>query len=208
MPHRSIWIQPRVLRYTIVVVSVASLALVLSGCGGQPASSPDRQPSPSDSASRERSSGQPFTSPEGYQYSPPAGWQTTEGVPNSGISAIFLKPKETESQAFQENVNIYVSPTLDSLQSLVAKTKEKTPAYLKGYTVIGELATALKSGQSAYELGGIYQDGASGQLENLQLMVVAIGKQFVVTYTASSGTFLQSLDAIQESFQSFLLRDK
>lgn len=179
--------------------------LVSSGCSGS-GSGPNPQDEQGAQSPAPKSSADAYSSPDGYSITPPKGW-ATHPIGSKGTSVVFGAPESAPSRSgpFLDNINIFISPNQDSLDAVIARAKEESPKYLANYKVIGEIGTALPSGQPAHEIGGTYDDETSGPLENLQLIVIDSGKEYTVTYTATRDSFADHVDDVQSSFRTFEL---
>lgn len=141
-----------------------------------------------------------FTSPDGYSFIPPAGWKQTSAIKFPGVSVFFTAPAVDKAAKFLANINVVVNANTKDLRSTIAETKRLFPTVLTQYRVAIDEPIAA-DGQQAHLLGGTYLQG-TGHLENLQLVLLAKGKQYTVTFTCPAASFKRLRPEAQVSLLS------
>lgn len=139
----------------------------------------------------------------------PEDWGKIENQP--GVAVIFLSPKETDLDVFQENVNI------------VVQDLSKDPMTLKNYTDLAirqlqvvfkrsmkvvESTPTLLAGQSGYKF--VYQ-GADEKNPNLNIKIMHVwciknNKAYQFTYAALVSSFDRYLKTVNTMLGSFRIK--
>jgi hypothetical protein len=193
-------------RLFAAVVAVGLVGLV--GCSSGSTSAPSE---PSSEPAAPSAPSAPLTeaykSPDGYSISVPAGWvfHPTDG--QNGLSSLFGAPTadKTDQKPFVANINVVISPTTESLDSVASQAKQQSPGVLANFKVVTDQPTTVAGGHPAYLLGGTYDQPGTGSLENLQLLLVEAGKQYTITFTSPAGSFSNYQTSAQASLASFTL---
>jgi len=192
----------RIRLFTVVVV----VGLVgVAGCSSAGAPSTPA-PSPAPSAAAPSAPLAAYHSPDGYSISPPDGWVLHPTDGQNGVSVVFAAPglDTAARKPFVDNLNVVVTTTADSLDTLVAQTKQQYPSVLTNYKVVTDQPTVV-NGHSAHLLGGTYDDESAGPLQNVQLILAYAGKEYTVTFTSAAASFDGFHDPIQASLSTFTL---
>ena len=124
-----------------------------------------------------------------------------------GISILFSAPEvdKAAQKPFADNLTVAIQSTTQSLDGLIAETKQKYPSYLANYKVVTDQSIATGDGRPAHLLGGTYDVEGTGSLENIQLTVAANGKAYTVTFTSPAASFESYHEQIQAVLASFSL---
>ncbi|WP_256758688.1 DcrB-related protein [Cohnella sp. WQ 127256] len=139
-----------------------------------------------------------------FQY--PEDWTVQENV--DGALALFLSPKESESDKFQENVSVIVEDlggekvTLDQYAEV---SKQQLGAVITDFNIVTEEKGTLEDGEESYNL--LYS-GKQGdhKLTWQQVYMIVEGNAFVITYTAEPASFdkfVEAAGSIVESWTSY-----
>jgi hypothetical protein len=119
------------------------------------------------------------------------------------LSAVFIAPGLDPAAMFVDNINVVIDTAHKDLQSTIAESKRAFPTVLTHYrVVIDEPATA--NGQRAHLLGGTYIL-KNRTLENLQLVLIADGLLYTVTFTCPAASFKALRGRAQASLLSLHL---
>lgn len=188
------------------VLLVATAAAVLTGCSSGPvpqAAPVAAPPSPAPSSQV----GRPYHSPDGYSINPPSGWVLHPTSPGSGISVLFAADTvdPAAQKPFVDNLNVVITPTDKTVESLAAETKAKYPSILTNYKSVTDQATTMPTGQAGYLLGGTFDAEGYGSEENIQLLIVNAGKLYTATFTTATGSFDGHHDLFQASLASLVV---
>jgi hypothetical protein len=201
-------------RATLLLVTAVSAALV--GCSGTstsaagntwasvtPHASSTSPKAAGSTSGPEGSTGTLFTSPQGFSLVPPAGWKDLPDRVGGGLSAVFIAPALDPAARFVDNIIVVIDTAHQDLQSTIAQSKLALPGVLTHYrVVIDEPATA--SGQRAHLLGGTYIR-ENKAFETLQLVLLARGNQYTVTFTCPAASFESLRGKAQASLLSLHL---
>ena len=124
-----------------------------------------------------------------------------------GLSVVFAATTVDTAahQPFVNNLNVVITPTTDTLDSLIAQDKQQSPGLLPHYTVVTDQAATLSKGRQAHLLGATYDQQGTGSLENIQLILVDAGKEYTITFTSPAESFDNYHDLAQASLASFTL---
>lgn len=194
------------IRKSAVVLAIGFCAA--TGCSANTTTSPNPSPAPAvPSASSTAGLGRTYHHPtDGYSFNPPAGWvlHPTEG--QAGLSALFGAPVVDNSgqKPFVSNINVVVAQTSDPLEGLVSQTKEAYPNSLDNYKVVIDSPT-VANGLAAHFLGGTYDIPGTGQMQNIQLMLVSASKLYTVTFTSTAKSFNENRALAEASLLSLTL---
>jgi len=188
----------------VIAVGLVAMASCSSGSTGAP-SAPAPPPAPS-AAAPSAPLAAAYHSPDGYSISPPDGWVLHPTDGQNGVSVVFAAPglDKAARKPFVDNLNVVVTTTADSLDTLVAQTKQQYPSVLTNYKVVTDQPTVV-NGHSAHLLGGTYDDEGAGPLQNIQLILADAGKEYTVTFTSVASSFDGFHDPIQASLSTFTL---
>jgi len=147
-----------------------------------------------------------YHSPDGYSISPPDGWVLHPTDGQNGVSVVFAAPAldQAAKKPFVDNLNVVITATPETLDALVAQTKQQYPSVLTNYKVVTDQPTTV-NGQAAHLLGGTYDDPAAGPLQNIQLILAEGGKEYTVTFTSAAPSFDAFHEPIQASLSTFTL---
>jgi hypothetical protein len=147
-----------------------------------------------------------YHSPDGYSLSPPDGWVLHPTDGQNGVSVVFAAPAldQAAKKPFVDNLNVVITPTPDTLDNLVAQTKQQYPSVLTNYKVVTDQPTTV-NGHAAHLLGGTYDDPTAGPLQNIQLILAEAGKEYTVTFTSATASFDGFHEPIQASLSTFTL---
>lgn len=182
------------MRRAVTLLAGATLSAALIGCSVTGQRKPDRgRPSTSTAT--------PYTSPDGYSFTPPAGWKQSPVGDAPQESVLFLAPSIDPAAKFVDNIIVGIHPPEKDLQTTIADTKRGYRTLVPSYrVVIDEPANA--KGQDAWLLGGTFDREQSMHLENLQLLFIANGKQYTVTFTCPAASFAGLEDLARASLLS------
>ena len=191
-------------RLFALVIAVGLVGVAGCSSGGAPST-----PAPSSAPSAAPPSAPlaaAYQSPDGYTISPPDGWVLHPTDGQNGVSVVFAAPDldKAARKPFVDNLNVVVTTTADSLDTLVAQTKQQYPSVLTNYKVVTDQPTVV-NGHSAHLLGGTYDDESAGPLQNIQLILADAGKEYTVTFTSVASSFDGFHDPIQASLSTFTL---
>ena len=188
----------------VIAAGLVGVASCSSGSTAAP-NTPAPPPAPS-AAAPSAPLAAAYHSPDGYSISPPDGWVLHPTDGQNGVSVVFAAPglDKAAKKPFVDNLNVVVTTTADSLDTLVAQTKQQYPSVLTNYKVVTDQPTVV-NGHSAHLLGGTYDDESSGPLQNIQLILADAGKEYTVTFTSAASSFDGFHDPIQASLSTFTL---
>jgi hypothetical protein len=129
----------------------------------------------------------------------PAGWTVRE---STGMADVFVLGPETPGAA-RPNVTVVVEPgrTALTVEELVRNSRPQLEA-LKGFKLLGESQRALADGRAAYAMT-FEQSSLGPMLMERQLFVVACGRAYIVTATASPAAFAEREADFETVLQSF-----
>jgi hypothetical protein len=194
-------------RLWLTVVAIGLLGV--TGCSAGNSGTPVPAPSPSAAPAVPAPSvplAAAYHSPDGYSISPPDGWVLHPTNGQNGVSVVFaasaLDP--AAKKAFVDNLNVVITATPETLDALVAQTKQQYPSVLTNYKIVTDQPTTL-NGHAAHLLGGTYDDPAAGPLQNIQLILADAGKEYTVTFTSAAPSFDGFHEPIQASLSTFTL---
>jgi hypothetical protein len=196
-------------RACLFAVVIAVGLIDLAGCSSQNTSAPS-PPAPSAAPSAVAPSvplAAAYHSPDGYSISPPDGWVLHPTTGQQGLSVVFAATTvdAAAQKPFANNLNVVVTPTPDTLDSLISQAKQQSPGLLPNYTVVTDQPVTLADGQPAHLLGATYDQQGTGSLENIQLLLVDAGKEYTITFTSPAASFDSYHDLAQASLASFTL---
>ena len=177
----------------LVAVAMAGVA----GCSSSASNGAGSTASPPSTAA-------PYHSKDGYSISAPAGWIFHPSDGQNGVSSIFGAPT-TDSAAkipFVDNINVVITPADADLETAVAKSIQQGPSILPNYKVTTNEPTTA-DGHPAHLLGGTYDDGQAGPLENLQLIIVNGSKEYTISFTSTTENYSGQRDLAEASLNSF-----
>ncbi|MFG1909760.1 hypothetical protein [Kribbella sp. NPDC048928] len=184
------------MRRAVTLLAAVSLVGTLVGCSVI-------APGKSDRDGTWTAKARPFTSPDGYSFNPPKGWQEGSARAASQASVVFFAPSIDPAAKFVDNILVGIHPPQQDLETTVANTKLGYRTLVPSYrSVVDEPATA--NGQAAWLLGGTF-DYNSVHVENLQLLLMAAGKQYTVTFSCPAASYAGLADVARTSLLSFHL---
>lgn len=184
------------MRGAVRLLAAVSLAAALVGCS-------TTMPGKSDPGGFPTTTARPFTSPDGYSFNPPKGWKKGSARAASTASVVFFAPSIDPAAKLVDNILVGIHDPQKDLETTVANTKLGYRTLVPTYRgVVDEPATA--NGQAAWLLGGTF-DYESVHVENLQLLLVAAGKQYTVTFTCPAASYAGLEDVARTSLLSFHL---
>ncbi|TVY01331.1 DcrB-related protein [Cohnella terricola] len=207
-------------------IALGLLAMALSACGGNskedknsaspsvtPSASASETPSASPSESPKESKSAGSEVPAGFKLyedktfgstiAYPEDWTVQENIP--GVIAVFLSPRENDSDMFQENVNFVIQDLGGqevTLEQYVELNKQQLGVVLADFKVEGEETGALEDGTPAYNIVYTGKQGES-TLKWQQAYTIMDGKAIVITYTAEPASFDKYLDQASEIIDSW-----
>lgn len=178
-----------------------------STASASPIASPDATVSASPTASPSAANASPDSGPKaGYQLYEdadsgvsmqyPSDWTTQNNVP--GVTAAFLSPAESDSDAFRENVTLVVQDLGDadtgSIEEYADQTKQALEKMITDFKLINSETSAEDNGFS------LEYSGKQGQLDLhwQQAAFIDGGKAYVVTYTAEPDKVDKFQDTVAE----------
>jgi hypothetical protein len=131
----------------------------------------------------------------------PAGWTVRE---STGMADVFVLGPETPGAA-RPNVTVVVEPgrTALTVEELTRNARQQLEA-LKGFKLLGESPRALADGRAAFVMT-FEQSSLGPTLRERQLFVVAGGRAYIVTATASPAAFAEreaDFEAVLQSFRA------
>lgn len=133
----------------------------------------------------------------------PRTWRKQEQI--TGLLVMFLSPKESNADKFQENLNILVRP-LARPATLAEATKlgtQQMKEMLSDFKLISSKNTTLGNSPA----NQIVFTGKQGKfnLKWMQTYTIKNKKIYVLTYTAEVGKYSTFLGTIQKTINSFRL---
>jgi hypothetical protein len=133
-----------------------------------------------------------------FSITPPTGWTTDEGA--GGVIVVFLGPQDPDVGPV--NINVDIQQTIQSLQTIVANTKQSWSATYSNYSLVTDKNLVI-NGLNGHELKMSYiQDGTP----TIQDSVLFVENEalYQVTYLAGPTTYdtystnwLESLNTFQ-----------
>lgn len=133
----------------------------------------------------------------------PRTWKKQEQI--MGLLVMFLSPKESNADKFQENLNILVRP-LARPATLAEATKlgtQQMKEIISDFKLISSKTTTLGNKRA----NQIVFTGKQGKfnLKWMQTYTIKNNKIYVLTYTAEVGKYSSFLGTIQKTIASFRL---
>lgn len=186
--------------------------LLIAGCVNNPSDSPSTTPNSNGQASVSQASASASVSASGsvsadfltysndvFKIGYPKDWTVRE----DGNVVLFGSPSSGADDAMQENVNVIVVPTDQTLEAFVQAALGQS-VESAGFEVIDSKATTLSGKPAQYVVYS--EQSAEAKLEYLQVISVSDGQAAIVTYTATASTFSEYKDEAEAMVSSFQLK--
>ncbi len=142
---------------------------------------------------------------DGFSIKYPAKW--IKVVNKDGASVIFLSPKESDLDVFQENVNVVVQNQTGAPMSLQKYTDraifQLKVVFKEGIKVVDSEGAYL-DGKPAYKI--IYETAGDPSFKIMHVWTVVGSRAYQVTFTAYTSRFEDFKDVAEKMIQSFRIR--
>ena len=142
----------------------------------------------------------------GFTIKYPRSWQKAVH-PQPGAAVVFVSPKETALDAFQENVNIAVAdvpPELATLKSFSAKILEQMTKVFKNIKVV-ESREVTFGGRRGYRVVFVADKPDAVTILN-EWTIKGGDKSYILTYMAMTRQYKTYLPLVEEMIKSFHLK--
>lgn len=172
----------------MVLVGVVALGGCASEVSGTPAPMANSSAPVSHRVPAPPAQGTKFADVKGrFALVPPTSWKADTSGAND-LAVRFDSPATVpapKGPPFAPSVNVRVVASQLDLNAIVVGSRAELKRLAAGYEAKADQPDTLPDGTPAHELGGTFQDAASGlTLRNLQLFAVKGGSVYVATGTA------------------------